>query len=219
MFSMSKIEDPSGIPEDDFMREGLIDRLAQYVQAEPGAWHVRYNLGVALMHDNRLEEALEQFRLVLQQSPKHLETMVNIGGIHLSRGEADDALPVLTKALSVWDVPVVHANLAVAYLQKDRIEEAVRHMNRALELNPHLPDVLTNLGSAYIRLDRLAEAEEVSRKAVEMDPRFAMAHNNLAVILADTDRMDEAREYASKALELGYQVHPQLLAKLGLDKS
>ena len=216
---MSKIEDPSGVPQDDFMREGLIDRLSQYLAAEPGAWHVRYNLGVALVHDGRVDEALEQFRLVLQDSPKHLESMVNIGGIHLSRGQADEALAVFTKALSVWNVPVVHANLAVAYLQKDRLNEAVRHLERALELNPHLPDVLTNLGSAHIRLGNLDVAERASRKALEMDPRFAMAHNNLAVILAETGREQEAAEHAAQARDMGYHVHPELLARLGLGTS
>lgn len=216
---MSKIEDPSGVPQDDFMREGLIDRLSQYLAAEPGAWHVRYNLGVALVHDGRVDEALEQFRLVLQDSPKHLETMVNIGGIHLSRGEADEAVAVMTKALSVWDVPVVHANLAVAYLQKERLPDAVRHLERALELNPHLPDVLTNLGSAHIRLGNLDVAEQVSRKALEMDPRFAMAHNNLAVILTETGREQEAVQHAAQARDMGYKVHPELLAKLGLESS
>lgn len=213
---MSKIETTSGVPEDEFMREGLIDRLSQYVEVEPGAWHVRYNLAVALLHDERIDEALDQFNQVLAYAPKHMESLVNIGGIHLSRGDAGEALKVFTKAVAVWDVPVVRANLAVAYLQLDKLEEAVAQLKLVLEVSPDKPDVLTNLGSAYIRLGKMDEAEEVCRRALELAPDFAMAHNNMAVVLDDRGDTASAAEYASQARDLGYPVHPDLLAKLGL---
>lgn len=213
---MTKITNASGVPEDEFMREGLIDRLTQYLEAEPGAWHVRYNLAVALMHDDRLDEALQQFSQVLAQAPKHMESLVNIGGIHLSRGDADEALKAFTKALSVWDVPMVRANLAVAYLQLGKVEEGARQLERALEVNPDMPDALTNLGAAYIRLGQLEQAAEVSRKALELAPDFAMAHNNLAVVLQEQGDLAAAAEHATRAVELGYPVHENLLGKLGI---
>ncbi|MBI5522598.1 MAG: tetratricopeptide repeat protein [Desulfarculus sp.] len=213
---MSKIENPSGIPDDDLMREGLIDRLSQYLAAEPGAWHVRYNLGVAMAHEGRLDEALEQFGLVLKDAPKHMQSLVNIGGIHLSRGDAGEALKAFSSALMVWDVPVVRANLAVAYLQLDRLEEAERELRRALAMDPKMPDALTNLGSLLLRRERYAESAEASRQALELSPDFAMACNNLALALLALEQVDQAREQAARAKELGYPVHPDLLASLGL---
>ncbi|MFH1034049.1 MAG: tetratricopeptide repeat protein [Pseudomonadota bacterium] len=213
---MSKIETTSGIPEDDLLREGLIDRLSQYLAAEPGAWHVRYNLGVALAHEGRLDEALEQFRQVLADSPKHMQSLVNIGGIHLSRGDAGEALKSFTSALSVWDVPLVRANLAVAYLQLDRQDQAERELRRALEMDPRLADAWTNLGSLLLRQEKFEESVEASRKALEINQDFAMACNNLALALLALEQVDEAREQAARAKALGYPVHPDLLASLGL---
>lgn len=213
---MSIIDNESGIPEDELLREGLIDRLTQYLEAEPGAWHLRYNLGVALAHEDRLDEALEQFRLVLQYAPKHLQSLVNIGGIHLSRGEADLALRAFTSALSGWDVPLVRANLAVAYLQLGQLEEAVRHLKLALAQDSNMPDAWTNLGSALLRLDRLEESLEASAKALELSPDLAMAHNNLGLALLALERVDEAREHIALAKQQGYPVHPDLLKELGL---
>ena len=213
---MSKIENPTGIPDDDFLRDGLIDRLTQYLAAEPGAWHVRYNLGVALAHEGRQDEALEQFRQVLKDSPKHLQSLINIGGIHLSRGDAGEALKAFTSALSVWDVPLVRANLAVAYLQLDQLDNAERELKRALEGDPNMPDALTNLGSVLLRLERFEESAQASAKALELNPQFAMACNNLGLALLALERVDEAREQVARARELGYPVHPELLASLGL---
>lgn len=213
---MSKIENSSGIPEDELMREGLIDRLSQYLAAEPGAWHVRYNLGVALAHEGRLDEALEQFELVLKDAPKHMQSLVNIGGIHLSRGDAGEALKAFTSAVMFWDVPVVRANLAVAFLQLDRLEEAERELRRALEMDSRMADAWTNLGSLLLRREAFEESMEASRKALELNPKFAMACNNLALALLALGRVDEAREEAARAKEMGYPVHPDLLASLGL---
>lgn len=213
---MAIIDNTSGVPEDEFLREGLIDRLQQYLAAEPGAWHVRYNLAVALAHAGELDLALDHFRQVLQYAPKHMESLINIGGIHLSRGEADQALRTFTTALSVWDVPLVRANLAVAYIQLGQMEEAERHLREALKMDPNLPDALTNLGSVLLRLERHQESAEHSRRALEINPEFAMAHNNLALALLAMDQEDEARAHLLEAKRLGYPVHPQLLASLGL---
>ncbi len=213
---MSKIENPTGIPDDEFMREGLIDRLSQYLAAEPGAWHVRYNLGVALAHEGRADEALEQFRQVLQDSPKHMQSLINIGGIHLSRGDPGEAMKAFTSALSVWDVPLVRANLAVAYLQLEQIDKAERELRLALAGDPKMPDAWTNLGSVLLRQERYAESAEASRKALELNEEFAMAHNNLALALLAMEQVDEAREHVRRARELRYPVHPALLASLGL---
>ena len=76
---MSKIDNTSGIPEDSLHREGLIDRLTQYLEADPKAWHLRYNLALALTHQGKLDEALEQYRQVLAVSPKHMESLVLAG--------------------------------------------------------------------------------------------------------------------------------------------
>lgn len=213
---MAKIDNPSGIPDEGLLREGLIDRLTQYVNADPTAWNIRYNLGVALAHEGRLDEALEHFRLVLQDSPKHMETLINIGGIHLSRGDAGEALKAFTSALSVWDVPLVRANLAVAYLQLEQLDNAERELRKALAMNPNMPDALTNLGSLLLRQERYEESAQASRQALELSPEFAMAANNLALALLALEQVDEARQQAARAKELGYPVHPELLASLGL---
>ena len=213
---MTKIEDPSGIPEDEFMREGLVDRLRQYLAAEPKAWHVRYNLGVALMQAGEADLALNEFRQVIADSPKHLESMINIAAIHLGQGQPEDALKVLTNALKVWDIPMVRANLGVAYLQMDRLEEAAAQLKMALNAAPNMPDALTNLSTIFLRQNDLDQAAAAAREALEINENFAMAHNNLAVVLSERGDMEKARFHALRARELGYQLHPELAERLQL---
>ncbi|MCF8034107.1 MAG: tetratricopeptide repeat protein [Desulfarculaceae bacterium] len=213
---MKKIENTSGIPDDDFMREGLVDRLKQYLAAEPGAWHVRYNLGVALMQSGEVDEALTEFRQVMAESPKHMESMVNVAAIHLGKGEPEEALKVLTNALKVWDIPLVRANLGVAYLQMDRLDEAAEQLKTALNSAPNMPDALTNLSTIFLRQDNPDKAAEAAREALKFNENFAMAHNNLAVVLSERGEKDQARFHALRARELGYALHPDLAGRLDL---
>lgn len=213
---MNKIDNPSGIPEDDFLREGLVDRLRQYLAAEPGAWHVRYNLGVALMQDGRVDEALQEFRQVMAESPKHMESMINIAAIYLGKGQPEEALKVLTNALKVWDIPLVRANLGVAYLQMDRLDEAAEQLKIALNSAPNMPDALTNLSTIFLRQDNLDKAAQAAREALKLNDNFAMAHNNLAVILSEQGDSEQARFHALRAQELGYALHPELAERLNL---
>lgn len=210
------IENLSGIPEDDFMREGLIDRLRQYVAADPKAWNVRYNLGVALLADGRPQEALPEFREVLKVSPKHLESMINIAGIHLGAGQPEEALKVLTSALMAWDIPIVRSNLGVAYLQMGHLEEAARELKMAVNSAPNMPDALTNLSSVFLQQGELDNAAEAASEALKLNDGFAMAHNNLAVVLTEKGDETQARFHAARARELGYPVHDKLLEQLGL---
>lgn len=213
---MSKIETPSGVPEDEFLREGLIDRLSQYLEAQPDAWHIRYNLGVALMHAGRADEAIQAFLQVLAQAPKHMESLINLGGIYLSRGQADEALKAFTKALSVHDFPLVRANLAVAYMQLGHLDEAEIQLRHALEGGQPMPDAWANLGSLLLQKGSLAESVEASLKALEIRPDFAIAHNNLAAAYLDLDQKEKAREHVELAQKYGYPVHQDLLDKLDI---
>ena len=214
--TMSKIENNSGIPEDDFHREGLKDRLTQYLEADPKAWHLRYNLALTLTHEGKLDEALEQYAQVLAVSPKHMESLVNMGGIYLSRNQPDLAMKAFTKALGVWDLPLVRANLAVSYMQMGRMDEAERHLKHALRDKSDMPDAWANLGSCLLQQGRLEESIEASQKALELMDNFAVAHNNIAVAMWEMGQEDKAREYAKRAVELDYPVHEKLLANLGL---
>ena len=197
---MNKIDTPSGIPEDDLQREGLIDRLTQYLEADPKAWHMRYNLALALTHKGQLDEALSQFQQVLAVSPKHMESLINMGGIYLSRNQPDLALKAFTKALSVWDNPLVRANLAVAYLQLGRLDEAERNLREVIQTKSDMPDVWANLGSCLLQQGKLEESIEAGLKAVELMDHIAVAHNNLAAALWELGRVAEAKAHAQRRL-------------------
>jgi tetratricopeptide (TPR) repeat protein len=77
-----------------------------------------------------------------------------------------------------------HTNLGTEYARAGRVDEAMQHFRRALEIGP--PDVIiySNLSWACLAQRRVSEAEEFGRKAIALDAANAKAHLMLGTALA-----------------------------------
>jgi len=83
-------------------------------------------------------------------------------------------------------------NLGVAYLEADRLDDAVVQFNAAVALKPDHETAYNNLGMIYSRQGLLDKAEYAFRKAVSIKPDYAKAYNNLGVIYVRQGRFDDA---------------------------
>ena len=113
---------------------------------------------------------------------------------HLERYE--DAHESLTRALSLKPDPAYAGSLwrltGRAAQALGRPEEAARHYERALELDPHDAEAVDLLAMLRFREQRYALALGWYRKLTEISPESARSHANLGVTLYHPDRIDEA---------------------------
>ena len=106
-----------------------------------------------------------------------------------------------------------HANLGKACLEQDRLEEAIAHSRRALELDPYLEVAHHNIGMAYMRSGQLDVAVAHYRRALELQPGLYQAHNNLGNTYQEQGRFREAIQAYRKALEI--QLQAEVLHNMG----
>ncbi len=112
--------------------------------------------------------------------------------------------------LSIWEDTVVkapsnpraHNNLGLALVACGRVNEAIAHYQKAMELKSDFTEAYNNLGNALASLGRFDEALAQYQKALEIDPHDVTAHNNLGVALAGRGRFEEALAHCQKALEI-----------------
>jgi tetratricopeptide (TPR) repeat protein len=65
-----------------------------------------------------------------------------------------------------------------------RTDEAIAHLQKALEIEPNYCDARYDLGNIALRQGRVSEAMTDYQKVLEMQPDFVLALNNLAWVLA-----------------------------------
>ena len=110
------------------------------------------------------------------------------------------------------DYAEAHNNLGSALAGRGRLDEAMAHFRKALEIQPDSAEAHSNLGIALAAGGRLDEAVEHFRKALEIQPDSAEAHYNLGNALARQGRLDEALAATRTALELALRQDKKALA-------
>jgi tetratricopeptide (TPR) repeat protein len=94
------------------------------------AWNL---LGLRLLEDQEKAEAA--FREALARDRGHLRALVNLGNLHLERGEVEEAIRLYQEALRLDpEFPQAHHNLAAAYRRKGQLDKAVFHLKRSQRL-------------------------------------------------------------------------------------
>ncbi|NCS73324.1 MAG: tetratricopeptide repeat protein [Deltaproteobacteria bacterium] len=104
----------------------------------------------------------------------------------------------------------VHYLLGSIAGQEQRLEAAVGHLRRAVELQPEAAVAHAGLGAALKGLGRLAEAEVAFRRVVALQPTYAEAALELAQILLQEGKAAEAESTFHVALRLQPRWHEAL---------
>jgi tetratricopeptide (TPR) repeat protein len=88
------------------------------------------------------------------------------------------------------------------YVESGRELDAVRQLERALQLYPDYADARCNLGVEYVRLGRHQEALEQFEKAATSSAPSAKVLANLAYSLCLVGRLQDAEQSARRAVEI-----------------
>jgi len=95
----------------------------------------------------------------LALDPHHADTLHLMGLIHLQDGQSALAIEWIVRALQQGSPkPIYLLNLAAALHKEGRFEEALKALDKAVQLKPGDAELWKNLGEALIALGRLDEA-------------------------------------------------------------
>jgi tetratricopeptide (TPR) repeat protein len=97
---------------------------------------------------------------------------------------------------------MAHYNLGDDFLEEQRLDEAITHYQKALQIKPDHAEARNNLGSAFFQQGRTDEAISQYQKALQIKPDYAAAHYNLAIALRQKGRVDEAIAQYQEALQI-----------------
>lgn len=104
--------------------------------------------------------------------------------------------------------------------RNDRLEEALKFVQRAVRAEPFNPSYLDSLGWAYYKLNKFEEAERYLSDAARRDSGSATIQEHLGDVYQKRGKAEQARTAWQKALSLSVEAAEvdRLRAKLGTEK-
>jgi tetratricopeptide (TPR) repeat protein len=91
------------------------------------------------------------------------------------------------------------------FFAEDKLEEAIKAYERALEEDPNYADALHALAMAYANKDQLDEAIELGNRLINVDPDDELAYTSLSIFYQRKGMIAEAEHIAAKARTLGWK--------------
>jgi tetratricopeptide (TPR) repeat protein len=130
-----------------------------------------------------------------------------------SKAKAEGVKEKMRRTVDVVPSSRSYYTLAMAELYLGENDEAIRHLERAVELDPQNRMAWVNLGGAYMIVGDMDKALEANGRVSEMDPEFAPALLNLGLIHLLRQEWKEAIAAYEQALSLnmiGPEAHENL---------
>ncbi len=110
------------------------------VEAAPNSAVAHNKLGVALVHQRRLNEAEQAFARAVTVDPRHAPAWSNLGNIYRETGRKDEALQAYERAIAADpDYWIAHQNLGGLYKEMGRTSEAIAAFKKATRLSIKAP--------------------------------------------------------------------------------
>lgn len=187
--------------------------------------HVAHNnLGVALVENGHIDEAIEHFYQAIKIDPFYFDARVNLTILLAKRGKNEEASRIYEEGIQL------QSNAFEGMSKSDNIsgdnekkvhEEAVAHFSSYLIRQPKDIEALYRLADELTQLGRIEEAIENYSKIVIIDPDHYKSYNNLAMLFDMQGKNDSAILNFNKALTIApenSEIHYNLaltLAKYG----
>ena len=157
---------------------------------------------IKLHQNNRLSEAEQAYRRILQMESDHPEAMHLLGVVVHQQGHHQKALQLIHKAIQREPQNHrFHNNLGMVYEALDQMPDAIQSYRQALNLNPDDADAANNLGKALTKEGHFEEAMQYLRQALQQAPEMPEAHFNFAYILSQKGDLAKAIEHYQQAIK------------------
>ena len=164
---MQGLQDPDGSEDTNDVKEERIDIDALVEEADKA------------YDDGRLLEARE----LLQKAHAHDSSIPELANrlafVLSAMGNHDEALKLYNHSLSLQEEDVTHLAIASQLKALGRLDEAVEHYKRAIELDPEYEVSYFNYANLLVDMKRIAEAKMMYEKALEIEPELEAAKEEL----------------------------------------
>lgn len=171
--------------------------------------------------EGNIDAAIEDIDAALKIAPGSTNLWNDLGLIQSARGDMQSAEAALLRAIELDPEDVAaHTNLAILYLDQDRVREAKREIDRVMELDPGFDLALVARGRYHLQTGELEKATEDLLKGTVANPAYSQGQLLLAVAHQEQGNREAARQALDNAdrLDPNDPVIPSFRASVAIDE-
>lgn len=156
-----------------------------------------------LIDAERYDEAETLLDSLLAKYPGDPALTIDLAVVYQSTGRAVEALGLLQEGLERDpDNYRYHVDLGRSYAGQGEFEQALEHLNRALEINPGLASVYELRGMCLMELDRWLEARTAFQAALSYDESLPVSLVSLAFLEANRGNWDAVIDLTGRVITI-----------------
>jgi arylsulfatase A-like enzyme/Tfp pilus assembly protein PilF len=154
-------------------------------------------------HDKNSDEAIKSLLEVTRQDPKVIDAWFMLGNEYYRKRQFTQAIESYKQALALKsDYDLVVINMANAYRQLGKDEEALVGYRRFMELDPRNAQIRYEAAQILVDRGELAEARAQLDEALKLQPSMAAARNALGIIALKNGDAAQAEREIRSAIDL-----------------
>jgi Flp pilus assembly protein TadD len=159
------------------------DNLRIAVALAPAFDKARNNLGVVLLRQGKLAEAIALYEESLEIDPENVPILTNLARAYQQSGRSADADVLFDKLESINQTnPFFYVYRGDLALGQGDTETALDYMRRAYKADNDLPEVHVGLVRVYLALGKFTEARHHVERALRLDATHEEARKYAALL-------------------------------------
>ncbi len=159
----------------------------------PWRYDVRLLLGRVYDEIGMGDDALRQYKRILENYPNSITAILDIGKALNDKESYGEAIRVLSEGLRIKpDFAEALLEIGYAYEKRGSPDKAMASYRQAIAARAGYAEAHNNLGNVYSAEGLLDEAAKEYKQALEIRPRFAGAHYNLGNVHLKRGILDQA---------------------------
>jgi tetratricopeptide (TPR) repeat protein len=181
--------------------------LAEALRLDPSDPRLYGTLRSVCADAGRPDLALRALQELADELPEEWLVQLNLGWAHRAAGNDDEALSLLEGAVADTDstVPPSERILALVelsrtYADRDRLDDASRVLDEALEVSPENPRLLIAAGELHVRRAEPETASELFDRALSASEDLAAAASTVAMVYYNAGERRRAIDYYERAV-------------------
>jgi len=175
----------------------------------------RYIMAGIYEKQGDIDLAVQEYKKALKADDKNAIIRLSLGAAYIKQKQILLAIEEINRAIALEpDLVEPHAILAFLYFSQDKLSEAGKEYERALQnaakLEPKNISIFKTLGMLYLQQKDFKSAENIFLSIIGMSPSDFEAHFFLANILDEQKKREAAIIELKKVLEIKPDYHQAL---------